>query len=189
MKTIRSFIAIEIAADVRRSLAELQEELVNTVPIGAVRWVAPGNIHLTLKFLGDTEMSAVGPIESRLEEMAASFEPFEVRLGKVGCFPNPRRPRVIWVGIEGDLDLLMRLQQEVEQSLSELGWPAEKRRFHPHLTLGRVKDSRQVIEARMPWGRQRVTGQQRVTEVCLIESDLQPTGAVYTVLKRASLAG
>jgi 2'-5' RNA ligase len=188
MKTIRSFIAIEVASNVGQSLGELQEELARDVPGRAVRWVEPGNIHLTLKFLGDTETSAVGAIKSRLEEVASGFGPFEIRLGKLGCFPNPRRPRVVWVGIEGDLEPLLGLQQAVEQSLAELGWPPESRRFHPHLTLGRVKDSRQVIEARLPWGRQPADGQQHVTEVCLIESDLQPTGAVYTVLKRVSLA-
>lgn len=189
MRSIRSFIAIEIAADVRQRLAELQEELAKDLAGRAVRWVEPGNIHLTLKFLGDTEIGTIGRIESCLEEIAAGFEPFGVQLGKLGCFPNPRRPRVIWVGVEGDIDPLLLLQQEVEQGLSELGWPADERRFHPHLTLGRVKDFRGVVEARFPWGRQPVTGQQQVSEVCLIESDLQPTGAVYTVLKRACLTG
>jgi 2'-5' RNA ligase len=188
MKTIRSFIAIEVASNVGQGLAELQEELARDVPGRAVRWVEPGNIHLTLKFLGDTETSSIGAIESRLEEVASGFGPFEIRLGKLGCFPNPRRPRVVWVGIEGNLEPLLGLQQAVEQSLAELGWPPESRRFHPHLTLGRVKDSRQVIEARLPWGRQRADGQQYVNEVCLIESDLRPTGAVYSVLKRANLA-
>ncbi len=194
MKSIRAFIAIEIAAGIRRDLAELQEELAGYAPGRAVRWVKPGNIHLTLKFLGDTEPEAIDRISSRLVETAASFEPFGLRLGKLGCFPNPRRPRVIWVSVEGeaenkDDEPLMRLQQLLEQGLVDLGVPAEKRRFHPHLTLGRVKDSRAVIEARLPWRSQRATGQQQVGEICLIQSELRPAGAVYTVLKRARLTG
>jgi 2'-5' RNA ligase len=192
MRTIRTFIAIEMAPDVRQGLATLQEELVRNVPGRAVRWVEPDSIHLTLKFLGDTESGAVGQIGDRLEALAAANEPFQMRLGKLGCFPNPRRPRVIWVGVESDAveggGPLIRLQRAVEENLEELGWPAEKRRFHPHLTLGRVKESEQVVQARLPWGLQRVQGQQQATEICLIESDLRPTGAVYTVLRRATLA-
>ncbi len=197
MGTIRCFIAIEITDSVRRSLAELQEDLAAQVPRRAVRWVDPENIHLTLKFLGDTDATAIEGIGKRLEVAAASFEPFAVQLGELGCFPNPRRPRVIWVGVNanpvtdsGDIGQqpLPGLQRRLERGLVELGWPAEKRRFHPHLTLGRVRDSKAVVAARLPWGHKRVRGQQSVEALCLFQSDLRPSGAVYTVLKRARLA-
>lgn len=198
MGTIRSFIAIEITDGIRRGLAELQQDLAAHVPSRAVRWVDPENIHLTLKFLGDADTAAIDPISIRLEEVAATFEPFTVQLGELGCFPNPRRPRVIWVGVNADPEAdggdigqqpLPGLQRRLERGLEELGWPAEKRRFHPHLTLGRVKDSRAVVAARFPWGRKRVSGQQSVEALCLFQSDLRPSGAVYTILKRARLAG
>lgn len=188
MSTVRCFIAIELTDDLQRCLAGVQDELARGVPDRAVRWVTPDNVHLTLKFLGDTDTAALGRIGDRLEDVASRFAPFEFTLGKLGCFPNARKPRVIWVGVEGELGPLSELQQQVESVLAELGWTAENRRYHPHLTLGRVKDTRVVVEARYPWGKTQATGQQTVGEICLVKSDLQPTGAVYTVLRRARLA-
>jgi 2'-5' RNA ligase len=187
MKMIRCFIAIEMAAEVRQALATLQDSLIRDVERGAVRWVGPDNIHLTLKFLGDTEPAAVKQLGDVLQRLARKIEPFRFHLGKLGCFPNPRRPRVIWVGIEGDLEPLLGLQRAIENDLGALGWPAEERRFQPHLTLGRVKDSRQVVAAGYPWGRVQGAAEQRVTEVLLIESVLRPAGAQYTVLTRSGL--
>jgi len=188
MKSVRCFIAIEFSAEIKQQLSELKESLAESVPDGAVRWVKPANIHLTLKFLGDTDVAKVDLVGEQLEETATVHLPLVIQLGRLGCFPNPRKPRVVWVGVDGG-STLQDIQGAVEDSLVPLGWPAESRKYHPHLTLGRVKNQQQVVTARYPWGEQRVTGRQQVDELCLIESDLRPSGPVYTVRRRAKLGG
>lgn len=187
MASIRCFIAIEMAADMLHSLSSLQDWLSDRVPANAVRWVVPGNVHLTLKFLGDVSPADVDRIGKVMQSVASDSKPFALRLDKLGCFPNPRKPRVIWLGIEGDVDPLIRLQRALEQGLERQGWSSEGRRFHPHLTLGRVKNTSNVVEAGYPWGQIRAAGHQQVSEICLVESDLRPSGAIYTVRMRTSL--
>jgi 2'-5' RNA ligase len=143
---------------------------------------------LTLKFLGDTEIAKLDLVGDQLEELAAVHAPLVIQLDKLGCFPNHRKPRVVWVGVNGG-STLQDIQRAVEDNLAPLGWPVESRKYHPHLTLGRVKNPQQVVTARYPWGKQLVTGRQRANEICLIESDLQPSGPVYTVRRRARLGG
>ena len=189
MSHIRCFIAIEMRPAVRQALAQAAEHLSEQVGSRAVRWVKPANIHLTLRFLGDTDPVAIGEIGDCLDDIASGFEPFKLHLAKLGCFPNPRKPRVIWIGVGGAVGQLVTLQQVVEDGLAGLGWERESRRYHPHLTLGRVKDTRQVVESRLPWGESLSAESLEVATVCLVQSDLQPAGAVYTTRHESSLSG
>ena len=188
MQPLRCFIAIELPLPIREALAGAGEFVSEQLPSGAVRWVKPANIHLTIKFLGDTDPATLPQIGDVLDQVVLRFGQFELRLGKLGCFPNPRKPRIIWIGVDGDVHQLGQLQRAVEEGLEPLGWLPEGRRFHPHLTIGRVKDNRQVIEARLPWGHQPRTGSLTVAKISLIESDLRPTGAVYTIRHESLLA-
>lgn len=189
---LRTFIAIELDEALRGAIARVQEKLKRQMPAGSVKWVTPGGIHLTLKFLGDTPAARLTEIETALRAASREFEPFEVVVEGRGCFPNFRRPRVIWVAVRDRGQVLSRLQAAVEQRVAPLGWPTEQRAFSPHLTLGRISKSAdsqvaaavgQVVEKTVV----EEIGQQSVAWVSLIKSDLRPAGAIYTTLARVAL--
>jgi len=184
---IRTFIAVEMPADVRAALRGLVERMAPRWPERGVRWVKGDSMHLTLRFLGDTDEALVPELRAGLDEVAEGAAPFELRLNGTGCFPNPRRPRVIWVGLDNPEDRLLPLQKQVERLARACGWERERRPFRPHLTLGRVRD-----RTRPPQGDWLVAPEEvvfRVEKVQLIESHLKPTGAEYAVLHTARLAG
>lgn len=195
---IRTFIAIELPKSLKTGLVELQTRLQKKAPPRAVRWVRPESIHLTIKFLGPTPETQVDDIIEDLESTCAFLSPFTYTVGGLGCFPNLRRPRVIWVGVQEPTETLSNLQRAIEDACAGLGFERERRAFHPHLTLGRLHN-------RASRGEQGAIGnfvqgldQGALTEVAslgtmaakgisLIRSDLRPTGAVYTTLGEIEL--
>ncbi len=191
METVRTFIAIELDPAVLAQVSKLQSRLKDDVPPGFVRWVRPGGIHLTLKFLGDVPPEKVDDIARALRTASAAHAPFSLHIAGMGCFPNPRRPRVIWIGVDEPSGTLERLYKDVERALGPLGYPPEQRPFSPHLTLGRVKRGRSAtdLEALGEYvTRSKVSiGQMEVTSIHLMRSDLRPTGAIYTALAAAPL--
>jgi len=184
MSSVRTFVAVEIPDAVRQRIAELQERLKQHR--ARISWTRPGNVHLTLKFLGNVAEERLGAVMDAVERASAGIEPFRARVHQVGGFPNLRRPRVLWVGLDAD-PRLTRLAGEIDAALGELGFPRETRRFSPHLTIGRVKGSlsREVSEALASTSFD--GGEMTVAEVVVMKSDLKPTGAVYTALRRAAL--
>ncbi len=192
MEQIRTFIAIELDEPTKMKLMALQKRLKVEMPERAIRWVRAEGIHLTLKFLGDVPVGRVERIAEELKEACRGFAPFVLRCGGLGCFPNPRRPRVIWVGIEEETGSLARLQRAIEKRLAPLGYPPEKRPFNPHLTLGRVRSGVRSSELRRLGESIEAADIGLVSEVDaravdLIRSDLQPSGAVYTQLVEVPL--
>jgi len=186
---IRSFIAVELPDEVRGALSQIQERLRESV--GGVRWVQPASIHLTLKFLGDIRPEQVQPIAAAAARAIQGEPPFTLGVSGLGAFPNPRKPRVIWVGIEGDVERLGRLETRLEGALEPLGFPREQRAFRPHLTLGRVKDPRRppdltraLADVTVP-----TCNSFDVDEILVYKSDLRPTGAIYTKLQHLPFAG
>ena len=151
----------------------------------AVRWVAPENMHLTLRFLGDTPEDKLTIISAELDTITKDFQPFSLYLDQLGCFPNRKRPRVIWAGLSGDLKTLNALQSRIEKVVQSLGWEGENRPFRAHLTIGRVKDSSQAN--RLDWDQQLEKQQISVSAVNLIESQLRPSGPVYTIRHESKL--
>ena len=139
MEQIRSFIAIELPQEIKLALARLQEKL-KSAGNTPVKWVDPGNIHVTLKFLGDVSTEITGKITSALEEAVRGTRPFNIEVSGIGVFPNMRRVQIVWVGLAGELEKLGQLQQRIETGLIPLGFKAESRSFTPHLTLARVRD-------------------------------------------------
>jgi len=192
VEQIRTFIAIELSQDLKDSLTRLQGRLKRQVPERSVRWVRPDGIHLTLKFLGDVPTLRIASISQAVETACRGCSRFTIELAGLGCFPNPRRPRVMWVGVREPTGTLVRLQKAVEGTLVELGFEPEDRSFRPHLTLGRAQrrlgrsDAQRLGEliAQSDVG---LLGRMSVASVNVIRSDLQPDGAVYTVLARAAL--
>jgi 2'-5' RNA ligase len=185
MADIRSFVAIELSEQLRAALAGLQQQLRAPVPSHTVRWTVPESIHLTLQFLGDVAPGNIAPIADALRNVCANRPSFDLVLEGLGVFPNPRRPRIVWVGIVEASGALNALQQAVEQVLAPLGFPPEERPFTPHLTIGRVAREADLPEltrlgeaiTRSTTGR---LGHMWVDHLSLMKSDLKPSGAVYT---------
>jgi 2'-5' RNA ligase len=189
---LRTFIAIELDEELKDSVRRLQNQLRERMAPGSVRWVRPEGIHLTLKFLGDTPLEEVDGVKTAVARAAAEAGPFVITVGGLGCFPNTRRPRVVWVGLEELTGTLVRLRDAVEAHVAPLGYPTEKRRFSPHLTLGRVHRRASKSEVReigevMATSALGTIGEMPVVSVCYIKSDLKPSGAVYTTLFEARL--
>jgi 2'-5' RNA ligase len=191
---LRTFIAIELDEGLRSAIGRVQGEFKRLAPPGSVKWVVPDDIHLTLKFLGDTPRRRVPEIAGALRAACAKHGPFECRVEGRGCFPNLHRPRVIWVAVHDTGQELMRLRADVEMHVAPLGWPTEQRGFSPHLTLGRVakdvdRPTGEEIGRMVEHSVVELIGIQRVTAVNLIRSDLRPAGPIYTPLLSAPLGG
>ena len=187
MAGIRSFVAIDLPDRVRSALAELQEDLKDQAPPKAVRWTRPTSIHLTLQFLGDVAPGAVEAIADALRGVCADHAPFTFELKNLGVFPNPNRPRVVWVGVDEPSGALVALQKGVTQALVPLGFEPEKRAYTPHLTIGRAArhaGRHELAQVGDLITRSQVgtVGQVHVEHITLMKSDLQPGGAVYTPL-------
>jgi len=192
--TIRAFVATELPGPIKAGLTELQECLKRKAPPNAVRWVQARDIHLTLKFLGPTRMDQIEPLAQALGTACAPFLALTYTVSGLGCFPNLRRPRVIWVGVEELSGGLARLQGAIEAACAGLGFEREERGFDPHLTLGRLRDQAAPADQRaigdMVQGLEKpFLGTATVEGISLIRSDLQPAGPVYTVLHRFELKG
>jgi 2'-5' RNA ligase len=191
--TIRSFIAVELPPQVHALLATVQEELRESMgrAANAVKWVRPEGTHLTLQFLGNVPANSIGQIEQALRDAAAAASPFTLEVAGLGAFPNPRRPRVIWVGLTGDrhsMAALRSLYESVAGRMKTLGFRPDKS-FNPHLTLGRIRETarRDELESisnalQYPEGQPTFATTFDVTGVSLMRSDLNPGGAVYTQL-------
>ncbi|HJX12643.1 MAG TPA: RNA 2',3'-cyclic phosphodiesterase [Dehalococcoidales bacterium] len=186
MEDIRSFIAVELTPEIKLALARLQDHL-KAGYRAPVRWVAPENIHLTLKFLGNVSPGLTGSVTTALEKAAAGMRPLHLEVTGLGVFPNPRRVQIVWVGMAGELESLGRLQQRIESGLAHLGFKAESRPFTPHLTLGRVRESATPDERQeLGWFIAKSTfqggGPLEVGAVYLMRSRLTPEGPVYSRL-------
>ena len=182
---LRTFIAIALPEAVQDKVDALLSDLRKAD--AAVRWVPSQNLHLTLKFLGDVEETRLADLFVGIRKATEGIEPFQITLTGLGAFPNPRRPRVLWIGLEVP-EAMKKLYSNMEEELSRLHFPKEKRKFSPHLTIGRVKGLRgmealmSVVE-RTDFGPETVS----VARIVAMKSDLRPTGVVYAPLKKFAL--
>lgn len=193
MQAIRAFIAIELPKVTQEALADVQARLNEQIPPGSVRWVKSHNMHLTLKFLGQVPMAQLDTISAALSYAVSSLREFSFDVMGAGCFPNERRPRVIWIGIDEPGGVLNGLHRSIESVIEPLGYPTESRSYQPHLTLGRAaRDVKPVDLHRMGeatvHAKIGLIGHIHVNDIVLFQSDLTPKGPVYTVLKRFPLA-
>ena len=187
---VRCFIAIPLPSEGTQVL----EEAVKKLDPGMgrhLRWVRPEGIHLTIKFLGDIPAAMVARVLEALPPVAARFSPIGLSISGLGVFPNPRRPRVLWAGVKGDLEALAALQLAVDEAVGKLGLPMEDRPFSPHLTLGRVRRD-------VPDGQLRKIGQAADGELPgtaswtadtlnLMRTDLDPGGSRHYLVGSASI--
>ena len=185
---IRSFIAIDLPEGTRQGLSHVQEQLKRSR--AGVRWVKTSNIHLTLKFLGNIHPGQVDDIAAATAQVIGAEPPLTLWAAGLGVFPSPRKPRIIWVGLGGEVERLTKIQAGLEKTLEPLGFTREGRGFRPHLTIGRVKDRRRLqslIEAMSAFELPKFNSFD-ADEIILYKSDLRPTGAIYTKLHRMPLA-
>jgi len=192
---LRTFIAINVPPAVLDTITRIQNRF-KSLGLHA-SWVKPGNIHLTLKFLGDTDPDRISGIQNKLTETLAPFEPFRLSLDSAGVFPDTKNPRILWVGLKDGDGTLKVLQTAIEKALESVGFPVEQRPYSPHLTLARI---------RSPWGIKSPKGKKElkdeldalnlqgidhrpfeVGDIHLYESQLTPKGSIYTVLANFKL--
>jgi 2'-5' RNA ligase len=184
---MRLFVAIEIPEDIKKLLAEVQEQIKDSgVDAG---WTRSEGIHLTLKFLGDVPEANVPEIMTALSHATKETTGLRLELVGAGAFPNPKNARVVWIGVSGETDKLTRIQVAVEETMVALGFKREDRSFSPHLTLGRIK----FIRSRDKWLKAldgikdvKLSGFD-VRTVSLMKSELKPSGAVYTEIGKVEL--
>jgi 2'-5' RNA ligase len=175
MEQIRSFIAVELPDELK-----------------GVKWVNPYSIHLTLKFLGNINIDRTNAIVRAMQASAQVIRPFHLEVKDLGVFPNLRRAQVIWVGVRGELDLLIKLQQHLESKLTQLGHPAEARHFSPHLTLARLRNQasskeRQNLGELISNTKFKAAYSIEVKTISLMRSHLTREGAIYNQISSVEL--
>lgn len=187
---IRSFLAFELPPGMKQAISRTSGEL---RPLGLdVRWVNVDNIHLTVVFMGNVRAEALDPIREGVGAVCEGFGPFRAALGRVGFFGTRKDPRVLWVGLSGDLDRMSGFRDALQEGLRPFGVLEEKRPFRPHLTLGRFKSGAR-------WGTvmdgllekyERLEGPEcLLDELILFRSELKPGGAVYSRIGAWPLKG
>ena len=177
-----------MANHIQRRAVTLQQTLAQTG--ASVKWVEEENLHLTLLFLGEIDERDVVDVCRAVQEQAKNHAPFEVGAQGLGCFPNLRRPKVVWVGFEEGQEELQRLHDDLEEALLQIGcYRREDRKYTPHLTLGRIKDNHAVddliseINQRSGWK----AGSCTIKEIVVFSSELSSKGPIYTPLSRTKL--
>jgi 2'-5' RNA ligase len=188
MARIRTFIAVDIGKELRARCVALQETLSRA---GAdVKWVEPDNLHVTLLFLGEVDDREIPDVCISAARVAGRHESFSLSVAGTGCFPNARRPRVVWAGIGYGADELVAIHDALEPPLLELGcYRREERKFTPHLTLGRVQSSQKTEDLATALARKSdwEAGSIEVKELLIFSSQLMREGPVYSVLGRGKL--
>lgn len=177
--TVRTFICIEIPRSISERIGNLQTEL--KAIDAQVSWTKPSNIHLTLKFLGAVEATRIQNVATAVQSAVAGINKFEIEISGAGCFPSTRNPRVLWIGLPAVPEALKQLYSNLESELDREGFAREKRKFSPHLTIGRLrgpKNATQLAEALIAIGFKAEAF--TASEVIVMRSDLKPTGSIYT---------
>ncbi len=187
---IRTFLAIELPPDIKNLIEGIKERLMPALE--RIRWIRPEGSHLTLKFFGDIVRDNMICISEVIEKNVRGIPPIKLDVGSLGGFPSLKKPRVVWLGINGDIRRLEVLQATIDSDLEECGFPGESRPFKPHLTLGRARQrggsisgGEDLISATGDIG----THPFDVRELILFKSELKPGGAEYTELSRFPFGG
>jgi len=189
MEATRCFLAVRISTDVRRRAEKLIKKL--SAAEADVKWVESENLHITTNFLGDVTSQDVVDISRKTIEIAAGHAAFELEMLGTGAFPNVESPRTLWVGARGGAQQLIDLQEDLTENLASIGFPPDSRKkYHPHLTLGRLKRFSQKIESLkvlLTENAELPMGECHVKEVCIFASKLDRTGPKYTLIGRGTL--
>jgi len=188
---MRCFVAVDVPPGVRAHVAALAARLRQAAPRADVRWSSVDTLHVTLKFLGEVPDPRVPDVARAVGEVAAGNAPLALEAGGTGGFPSASRPRVVYVGIRGQVDALAHLAAAVDGALEALGFPGERRAFRAHLTVGRVRSPRggEGLARALRAAAEATAGTWTADEVLLYRSRLHPKGAVHEVVARFPLVG
>lgn len=182
----RAFVAIELPPAVRDELARAQDALRSELPHIRDRWVKPDRMHLTLAFLGDIAEASVAPLVDALNEAGKTAAPFELRLEGIGGFPSPRRPQILWAGVDPPPDALLVLNKKVVDAARPFAPQMDGKKFSPHIALARADAIRSAEASRVAEVMHRWEGRHfgtcKVNEIGLIQSKLTNTGPEYSSL-------
>lgn len=187
MKTIRCFLAIDYAPEVKEKILQFVRLAQQTLPPRSVRWVSANNLHLTVKFLGEITETQLDAVRQNIRPVASQMIPFPLTVTGRGVFPNPHNPRILWVGTNEPVDLI-RFAGSCEEACARVGIAKEERSFKAHLTIGRVQQGLDSARLRqlgdqflsLPIGE---IGHFPITELVLYRSELRPDGPVYTPIE------
>jgi 2'-5' RNA ligase len=183
---MRLFIAVPTPTSVLPLLTQAQDEL--RASRADIACESMEKLHCTIKFLGDTQEELAQPITEALKAIALAARPFTVQYKGLGCFPNRRDPRVVWAGMEDPLSELRTLFTEIDGAMAHYGFERERRAFHPHVTLGRVRSPRRITELLATM--ETITLESppvTVHQLELVKSTLQPSGSVYSLIAAMKL--
>ncbi len=176
----RIFVAIDISPEARRRVSAFAETLRKSFPRLRVGWENAEKLHLTLKFLGDSDEKQLEEIKIIAANISKKISNFKLQIAKTGVFPNARNPRVLWIDVLDETGSLAKINDFLETECEKFGFPVEKRKFVPHLTIGRVREPGKAKElARMHLETAFETVGFEVSEIVIYESILQPTGSNY----------
>ena len=179
---IRTFISLDTPLFVKEELFLFQSELKKTN--ADVRWEAKDKFHITLKFLGDVEETKIDSINEIIKKIVANIPSFEISLSDIGCFPNWNEPRVLWIGGEESSGALHRLYKHIENDFYAIGFDKEKRKFFPHITLGRVKGHSGISHLLQTMKSLTFSPQKFVCQdLQLMKSELRFEGSLYSCLQ------
>ncbi len=183
---IRAFIAVNLSESQRREVGRLIDDFRRHDV--RVKWVNAANLHVTMKFLGDTSEDSLTEMFSAVGDALTGLKQFNLKLANVGCFPSAKKPKVIWVGINDGFGHLKEVSKRVEAAVEPFGFAPEQRKFSAHVTVGRVKDNKNI---------QLLTGEfvnvrfesssAMIGDVVFYKSDLRPEGPIYTPLRTFEL--
>ncbi len=183
---MRLFIAARIPQEIQEEIGDFMDQFLK-LP-GRVKWVEPHNIHITLKFLGETEQRLLEQVKAATKIAATGVGNFEIALRGCGVFPNPRSPRVFWIGIDDPQRKLASIASALDRELTPLGFEPEQRAFSPHLTLGRVKEPEQLEALKAAFAKATFGPiSLKIETIHLVESHLKPSGPVYKDLAESRL--
>jgi len=184
---VRAFMAVLLPEDLKRSAWEVQEQMRREFPEGSIRWVAPENFHLTLRFFGDLDAKACAKAGAVVEQIDGAFGSLAVRISGASAFPSPTRPQTLWLALQDENGGLERLAQEVDRRIRQAGFGPPDKPWKSHLTVGRVGRNRALRcdpewSARLTWSREVST----IETIALMQSELRPQGPKYSPLRTAS---
>lgn len=191
METLRTFIAVDFPIDVKLKIEEITAYFKTQLPKQAIKWVDPNNMHLTLKFMGETPIEKLERIKASIHQVVTTFQIFSIEIKTLGMYPNANQPRVIWLGIQGGENLIT-LHKQLDASLKEVGIQPERRPFSPHLTIGRVRrnadlESVKTLGKTLSQFKVSSLGNISITQIVYYQSELTPQGPNYTILQSTPL--